>query len=288
MSIVTAWRTTDQVDKKAIKEELLKMFAPFGGIGMFIQPDDRVLLKPDVSLPALPEDGLVTDLLLVGAMIELALSAGAASVTVAESANVGYDTMENFCVAGYDYLCEESGADLCDLNETKTVLRQVPQALLLEQLEVFQTLLLADVVINLPKLKVLPFEGFCGATTNLLGAIPPQERELLQDKNLGRGLFDLSKLVIPDLTIMEGLSVNYLGEAEPWGLLLVGADTMAVDAVAAGVMGYQFDDLEYLQLAEQYGLSSTNPGDITIFGDDLTPLIRKVRGKRNEKQSSFN
>jgi uncharacterized protein (DUF362 family) len=275
MGIVSAWHMPSTADKDDIKAELGKMLAPFGGVGVFIMPGDKVLLKPDLANCGLAEEGLITDPQLVQAVIELAFESGAASVTVAESAAVGMDTCENFCLNGYDYLCEASGSLLCDLKDTATVLRTIPQALVIDQIKVYRDILLADVVINLPKLRLDEDGVFHGATANLLGMVADEEKERLQKGDLNRTLFDLANLLNPDLTIMDGGIIHERGQKRQLGMLLVGADIVAIDTIAASVLGISPANIEYLQLAEQYGLASAQPLNITIFGDDLSPLMKK-------------
>lgn len=275
MGIVSAWHMPLTADKDDIKAELIKMLAPFGGIGVFIMPGDKVLLKPDLSIGGLAQKGFATDPRLVQAVIELALDAGAASVTVAESAAAGTDTCENFYLNSYDYLCEASGAMLCDLKESATIMRTIPQALLVDQIKVYHDILLSDVVINLPKLRLDKDGFFYGAITNLLGMIADEEKERLHKGDLGRALFDLTNLLNPDLTIMDGGIINECGQKRQLGMLLLGADMVAIDTIAAFVLGLAPTKIEYLQLAEQYGLASAQPLNITIFGDDLSQLMKK-------------
>ncbi|MGI5891572.1 MAG: DUF362 domain-containing protein [Bacillota bacterium] len=275
MGIVTAWHLPGEVDKGDIKAELLKMLAPFGGIGVFITAGDHVFLKPDVSVPALAEEGLVTDPLLVEAVIDLAFETGAASVTVGESADIGFDTINNFCLNGYDYFCQRSGAQLRDLKEGTTCLRDIPNALLIDYIKVYKQVLLADVVINLPKLKIIENRVLCGATRNLLGFVPDDEKARLKSSFLDRALFDLSTLITPDLTILDGININDSGREKRLNMLLVGMDMVAIDTIATAIMGLDPQQIEYLQLAEQYGLASAQPLNITIYGDDLSPLMKK-------------
>jgi len=56
-----------------------------GGIRQFIQKGDTVLIKPNQTVYYSAEEGCTTDPLVVGALIQLSKSAGAAHVQVAES-----------------------------------------------------------------------------------------------------------------------------------------------------------------------------------------------------------
>ncbi len=57
---------------------------------------------------------------------------------------------------------------------------------------------------------------------------------------------------------------------EEKNLILAGADQVAIDAVAAKLMGFDPLSIKYINLAHQRGLGCGDPRDITILGEDIS------------------
>ena len=64
------------------------------------------------------------------------------------------------------------------------------------------------------------------------------------------------------------------GRRAPLGTIIAGTDAVAVDAVAAAVMGFEPLEIAYLRLAQAMGLGTADPDAITIVGDPITPSRR--------------
>ena len=58
-------------------------------------------------------------------------------------------------------------------------------------------------------------------------------------------------------------------------VILASDDQVAIDAVAARLMGMDPLSIRYIRLAHDLGLGCGNPRDIEIVGDDLHPLAQK-------------
>jgi len=52
-------------------------------------------------------------------------------------------------------------------------------------------------------------------------------------------------------------------------VILASADQVAIDAVAAGLMGFDPLDIKYIRLAHETGLGVGDPREIEIVGDDV-------------------
>ena len=59
-----------------------KVLAPLGGMGRFVKPGDRVVIKPNIGWDRSPEQGATTHPLVVKALVLQALASGAARVLV--------------------------------------------------------------------------------------------------------------------------------------------------------------------------------------------------------------
>lgn len=52
--------------------------------------------------------------------------------------------------------------------------------------------------------------------------------------------------------------------------MLAGSDQVAIDAVAAKMMGFDPMSIEYIRVAHEDGLGVGDPRDITVVGDDVS------------------
>lgn len=76
-------------------------------------------------------------------------------------------------------------------------------------------------------------------------------------------------------TVMDGtLAGNGAGprtmRPEQKDVLLASADSVAIDAVAAKMMGFDPMSIDYIRLAHQAGLGVGRPGEIEVVGEDVS------------------
>jgi len=60
-------------------------------------------------------------------------------------------------------------------------------------------------------------------------------------------------------------------------LVIAGRDMVAVDAVAAAVMGISPHKVKYLRLAEERGLGVSNLEEIEVFGEKIEEVMKRFR-----------
>jgi uncharacterized protein (DUF362 family) len=147
-----------------------------GGIESFVQPQDKVVIKPNLVFGLPPFTGFTTDPPIVQAIVELCQSVGSLELTIAEGSG-GIDTKLAFRISGYTELAEKYGVKLVDLNESPTTNVAIPDGLLIQELRVPRIIHDCDVLINVPKLKLyrrVPGQNEWAslAVKNLLGALP--------------------------------------------------------------------------------------------------------------------
>ncbi len=164
------------VQDNSIRTTVEKSIGLLGGIESFVQPGDKVVIKPNLVFGLPPFTGFTTDPPIVQAIIEMCQSVGPVELTIAEGSG-GIDTKLAFRISGYTELAEKYGLQLVDLNESPTKDVVVPGGLLLQELSVPRVILDCDVLINVPKLKLYRKVSAHGewaslAVKNLIGALP--------------------------------------------------------------------------------------------------------------------
>jgi len=142
-----------------------------GGIENFVNPRDKVVIKPNLVLALPSNTGLTTDPRVIQVIIELCRRMNPSDVVIAEGSG-GADTKMAFERCGYSELARRCDVELVDLNESRTTLVEVPDGKALKRLRVPNVILESDVLINVPKLKFYKRNWASLSIKNLLGAVP--------------------------------------------------------------------------------------------------------------------
>lgn len=97
-----------------------------------------------------------------------------------------------------------------------------------------------------------------------------------------QALSTLASALAPRLSIIDGFSGMggegpEMGRRLRLGTVIAGADPVAVDAVAAAIMGFDPLDVAYLRSAQAMGLGVADLAAITIVGEPWSQVRRKCR-----------
>ena len=96
-------------------------------------------------------------------------------------------------------------------------------------------------------------------------------------------LVALAAFAMPKVSLIDGFNATEgegprHGRRVPLGTIIAGTDAVAVDAVAAAIMGFEPMEIAYLRLAQATGLGTADLPAITIVGD---PISRPRRFRRH-------
>jgi uncharacterized protein (DUF362 family) len=96
---------------------------------------------------------------------------------------------------------------------------------------------------------------------------------------MNRNLVALGQLTLPHLSVVDGFVAMHRegprhGTPIRLGTVIAGTDAVAVDAVAAAVMGFDPRQIGYLQYAHQAGLGVADLDAITVVGDPIAQVRR--------------
>jgi uncharacterized protein (DUF362 family)/NAD-dependent dihydropyrimidine dehydrogenase PreA subunit len=255
-----------------------------GGMHRFVQPGQRVLVKPNFLQPASDlAKAINTHPTVIRAVVRLAHEAGG-RVTIADGNGIvplgesgwlnAYERM------GLTALAEETGAEL----NTRVIAQQRPHpdGHLLKLVDTSSFLTDADVVINLPKLKTHDMMRFTGAVKNLFGTVPgltkPSYHVKLQTADLfAEMLLDLVSFVRPALSLMDAVvgmdgDGPAAGQPFPIGAILAGRDPTAVDVAALALVSHEPASVPTVQAAMRRGWTTGRPADLDVLGDGLEAL----------------
>jgi len=159
-------------EREEITKAVDEMLNQLGGITKYVPKNKKVFVKANLVRDMAPSKCGTTHPEVVIAVVKKLIEECNAEVTVGDSSGGGYTKtlMGNvFRATKMDYACAESGAKLIDDFGYQTV---EIDGVMLHKLDVTNSFLDADIVINIGKLKTHSFTGFTGCVKNLYGLIP--------------------------------------------------------------------------------------------------------------------
>ncbi len=233
-----------------------------------------VVLKPNlVECP--PGKPATTHPAVLKATIELADYLGAKEIVVAEGPGHMRDTEYILGATGINQVCKKMGIPFVDLNLDDLV--KVPIIESFCHVDYFylpKTMVDAEAVINIPKMKTHHWVGMTGALKNYFGLVPGRKygypKNLLHIQGIPQCIIDLNRIAKTDLVIVDAITamegdgpIN--GTPREMGLIIVGRDPAAVDATCARIMGYEIKELDYIEIAGQV-IGNVDPKEIEIIG----------------------
>ncbi|MDY6959774.1 MAG: DUF362 domain-containing protein, partial [Halobacteriota archaeon] len=117
---------------------------------------------------------------------------------------------------------------------------------------------------------------------NLMGLIGREDRTRFHRTDLPQLLVDLSRVIKPDLTIIDGVFAMegqgpVYGNVIDLGLLIAGKDIVATDAVASYVTGFYPEEVDTTRIAAWEGIGTSNMDDIKIVGSDIEVVKKPIK-----------
>jgi uncharacterized protein (DUF362 family) len=276
-----------------------------GSIDTIIKPGAKVLVKPNLAFQAPPTSFAVVDPRMLEAVVAyLKEESKAGEIAVGDNPSLGKHigkARAAFAQSGLQDAAERGGADrIVYFDEHETVHVKIPGARYLKEADVWKPFLDADVIINVPKMKVhlaktvtlglANWQGILrndhpsddsvdgkGLHTNQQG----QHRNDIDPKVVDEYRVRQADLVIVDAVIgMEGQG-PHTGTPIEMNLIVAGTDTVAVDAVTGACMGFEPKEIPAVRIAYHDGLGEMRLDHIDVVGtpiDDVKKHFLRANG----------
>ncbi len=262
-----------------IYSALKRSLSLLGGLENIIKPRSKVFVKINhLSPPSSPDDAIVTHPSFTREVLRL-LSELNLDITVGD--DIQSKEKDGFLLSGYRQVCNDLGIPLVNLKERGfkevnckgQVLKKVLISPLIQEV---------DYILNLPKLKTHSLTAFTGAVKNMFGIIPyglrlDYHRLFKWSDVFSQMLVDIFSCAPPHLSIMDGI-VGMEGEGPSGGnpkrigVILASQDSVAVDAVASKIVGFNPMNIITTQNAHERGLGIGEIDKIEIEGDEISSV----------------
>ncbi len=218
----------------------------------------RVLLKPNLVEPTRSSPHMTTDPRVVLAASEVFRDWGA-EVIVGEGPGHIRDTQYALEESGMGAALSAERLAFADLNYETT--GWVPNRGGASPLEGFyfpQSVLAADLIVSMPKMKTHHWMGVTASLKNMYGVIPGIQygwpKNVLHHAGIPQTVFDINASLPKTIAIVDAIECMegdgpIMGTPKHMGLLVMGTSCTAVDATVCRLMQIDPGRIPYLQLA---------------------------------------
>ncbi|QDS98967.1 DUF362 domain-containing protein [Adhaeretor mobilis] len=218
----------------------------------------RILLKPNLVEPSREIPHMTTHPSMVVAAAEVFRRWGA-TVTVGEAPGHVRDTEMALVESGVGEALRDGGLDFADLNyEAAKAKRNKGGLSPLREIYFPQSVLTADLVVSMPKMKTHHWVGLTCAMKNFYGVLPGIKygwpKNVLHHNGIPQTVIDINCTLPDTLAIVDGIDCMegdgpIMGSVKHMGLVLVGQSLPSVDATAARIMQLDPQAVSYLRIA---------------------------------------
>jgi uncharacterized protein (DUF362 family) len=279
-------------DIAKIKEAVAKAVElAIGSPDTIIKEGQTVLIKPNLAFRAPAESFAVVDPRVIEAVVSYFKEhSKAKEVWVGDNPSLGMHVgraKPAFHDSGMEEAARRGGADkVIYFDETEVVEVAIPEGKVFKKATVFKPFLDADVVINLPKMKVHIAGTVTLGLKNWNGIIPNVHPDGQQQGahriDLGQKMADLYRVRKADLTIVDAIigmegQGPHAGTPIEMNLIVAGADTVSTDAVTAYIMGFDPIEIPAIRCAGTDGLGEIDLNKIEVVGESADAVRKNFR-----------
>ncbi|MGE0086239.1 MAG: DUF362 domain-containing protein [Desulfococcaceae bacterium] len=243
-----------------------------GGIGRFVKPGSRVVIKPNMSFSSQTEEASNTHPEVVRELVAMCKEAGAARIRVLDHPL----RRGELCIEGIKSACEVFNGNtvyaITDSDFYKSV--RIPRGVQMKETDVMQDVLEADVLIAAPAAKSHSGAGVSLSMKGMMGLI--WDRGIMHSRyDLHESIADLATLLKPDLVVVDASRV--LSTGGPGGpgkvlnmrTVLASSDMVAADAHTVSMFewyGKRFEprQVKHIRLAHERGLGRMDTENLQI------------------------
>jgi uncharacterized protein (DUF362 family) len=239
-----------------------------GGMTRFISRGDIVVVKPNISWDRVPKQAATTNPEIVSEVIKMCWEAGAKKVKVFD--HTLNEPKRCYKRSGIEQAVKESDGDIHHIYNRKFRKTKLPDGELVKSWEVYNEVLEADKVINIPIAKHHSIPGISLAMKNVMGFLGGNRGKL--HRQFDTKITDINTLIRSDLIVLDayrmllrnGPSGGNLADVSLKKTVAVGTDIVAVDSYGASLFGLNPNEISFLVTANQRGLGQNDLRKISI------------------------
>ena len=238
-----------------------------------------VVLKPNL-VDYIPGNAINTHPLLVLAAARSFRRLGAKSVLVAEGPGHQRDTKLVLSQSGYEQSLRDEKIRFVDLNRDELIRTPLRASYTgMKDLWLPRTVLEADFLVSMPKIKAHHWSGVTLSMKNMFGVVPGARygwpKNILHWKGIQESILDLCATVPVHFVIADGIVAMegngpLNGTPRALGKIVLADDPVAADATCARLMGFHPDRIIHIREGSRF-LGNASTALIDQVGEIVNP-----------------
>ena len=259
---IIAVASCEDYSRDRVEAALERCLNGLGGVSRFVEPGDKVVIKPNFISKKKPDEAATTHPSVIAAVVQAVQKAGGIPI-LAESPGGPYHVSilkKIYEACGAADVAEQTG---CELNYVTSSREIEYNGIKKRTFSILTPVLDADKIISLAKLKTHTMTAYTGVVKNLFGVIPGLNKtqhhfELQKKEDFCTMLLDLCECVKPTLSILDavwGMEGNgpTSGTPRKVGVLLASENPYALDLAASRMIGFEPDEIETVRQSLKLG-----------------------------------
>lgn len=245
-----------------------KAILAIGGMERFVPKGSNVIVKPNMCIKAPSSQGATTNPVVVATLVKMAIEAGAKKVMVMDFPFQG-SSASVYEVCGVGPAVTAAGGEMVPISRVKFVPTKLPKAVKLKEAAVYDDILKADVLINVPVAKNHSEAGVTLGLKNMMGTV---DNRAYLHISLDQSIADLNTLIPSHLTVIDGMRAMMRGGPtggnpdylKTFNTIIASPDIVAADTYALKFFEKTVDKIPYIGLAEKAGLGRSDINNLKI------------------------
>lgn len=251
--------------------------------GINFNPNDKIIIKPNIVLAKNPSTGIITNPSVVEGIIQYLLKEGSNrdNILILEGSLQDVDSKKAIKKSGYYDLCQRYGIKFKDLFSGDFVTREITMNHEKLIVQISKDIMEADLIINVPVVKTHFQTGVSLGIKNMKGIINHPSRKNMHRGKLQEQIAYLNTALPKYITIadgsigLEGMGPGALGTPANFGLIIAGKDPVAVDRIICELIGLKVP--LHITKAAELGLGELDLDKIEIIGEEMEIVKRKFK-----------
>ena len=245
-----------------------KAITAVGGMRRFVKPGDVVVVKPNMGWDRSPETAANTHPLVVRAVVEECLAAGAKRVKVFD--HTCNDPRRCYVNSGIEGALKGIKGVECKQIEQERLRKVALNGQFLKEWELYDEALLANVFINVPVAKHHGLSRLSMGLKNVMGVMGGNRGFI--HRNIDTALADVNSHLKSHLTVIDATRVlmahgpqgGDIADVKKLNKVIASSDIVAGDALATTLFGLKPADIAITTAAYRRGLGEMNLNRIRV------------------------
>jgi uncharacterized protein (DUF362 family)/Pyruvate/2-oxoacid:ferredoxin oxidoreductase delta subunit len=270
----------ENYDQDKVDSAVRKGIDLIGGIGQFVKPKEKILLKPNVLWSSEPEKCIVTHFSVFKAVATI-LKQQECVVSYGDSPGGPLAAAGAMKKPGFSAVAEELNLTFGDFDHGQDV--SFPEGISSKRIHIANAVLASDGLISIPKLKSHGLTRITGAVKNQYGCIPGLIKGQYHARfpdiyEFSKLLVDINRLIKPRLFVMDAVMAMegngpQSGDPKKVGAIIISSDPVALDAVVCKIVNLKTEYVPTLEAGHKAGLGTCDFNEIEICGDAVEQFI---------------